>query len=326
MSRPADRGGNATRHRQCRAGGFTFHTLRHRDVAVTLVAEAGGRIVSLRDRRSGREWLDGWQARAGRRLWLPEDPADFASGPGAGLDECLPTVLACRLGDIALPDHGEIWNQPARIDAAAASAGWLVCDWTLSCLPMAFRRSISLLPDGVLFRYRLRNLSPRPQAYLWAWHPLFRWQPGDEIRFAKSLRHCHAPAGDIPAPWPCQGPGLDLARALFPAGAVPAAKVFLGPLGRGRAEIRGGDGASLRLSWPVRHLPYAGIWITRGFWKGLHHWAIEPTNHPADHPASPAAAGPARLEAGETRHWQIRVRFASALDDGCGMQNHAPGA
>jgi 16S rRNA (cytosine1402-N4)-methyltransferase len=32
---------------------------------------------------------------------------------------------------------------------------------------------------------------------------------------------------------------------------------------------------------------------------------------PAPSRHAPAAAGPARLEAGETRHWQIRVRFAS---------------
>jgi hypothetical protein len=42
------------------------------------------------------------------------------------------------------------------------------------------------------------------------------------------------------------------------------------------------SGASLALEWPAELFPYAGVWITRGVWKGLHHWAIEPTNAPLD--------------------------------------------
>lgn len=37
---------------------------------------------------------------------------DFATGPGAGLDECLPTVLPCEVAGSPLADHGELWNQP----------------------------------------------------------------------------------------------------------------------------------------------------------------------------------------------------------------------
>lgn len=39
---------------------FEIHYLESDEVSLGLVPTLGGRIVSLRDRRSGREWLDGW--------------------------------------------------------------------------------------------------------------------------------------------------------------------------------------------------------------------------------------------------------------------------
>lgn len=63
-------------------------------------------------------------------------------------------------------------------------------------------------------------------------------------------------------------------------------------------------------SWPAALFPYAGIWITRGFWNGLHHWAIEPTNAPVDRLNETAgSADPAlcMLDPRETRRWSLAV-------------------
>ena len=80
------------RHAQKWVGDFEIHTLTNEHVSLSIAPALGGRIVSLRDRVSRREWLDGWSPVSKRRIWHPTDPANFESGPGAGIDECLPTV------------------------------------------------------------------------------------------------------------------------------------------------------------------------------------------------------------------------------------------
>ena len=108
-------------------------------------------------------------------------------------------------------------------------------------------------------------------------------------------------------------PGTDLSRASFAPGTIPAAKVFLGPLSSGHAEIHTRRGNRLTLDWPSEVFPYAGIWITRGFWKGLHHWAIEPTNAPVDFLSDIRSPGPlSLLQPGECRVWRLTLALLSS--------------
>jgi galactose mutarotase-like enzyme len=289
---------------------FTIHTLANELLSVSIAPELGGRIVSLKHHESGREWLDGWEPAAKRRIWRPSDPADFETGPGAGLDECLPTVLPCTVGNAQLGDHGELWNQIPAFDEYMAREGVLACDWVLRSLPLAFERRISIHGNEIRFRYRIGNRADSETPFLWAWHPLFTWHPGDQI--LTSEESCYAPDGARPA-WPHIQPGTDLSRADFPAYATPAAKVFLGPLTKGHAAIRAENGASLTLHWPAEHFPYAGIWITRGFWKGLHHWAIEPTNAPVDRLSDIKEQSPGSMLAPrEIREWCLNLHLSTA--------------
>ena len=296
------------RHSAKKVGEFAIHTLANEAVSISLAPELGGRVVSLRDRNSGREWLDGWSPATKRRIWHPTDPTDFNTSPGAGIDECLPTVLPCRIKRKSLPDHGDLWNQAVELDSTLAKAGTFLSQWTVNSLPLAFERRISLKNRKVLFEYRIENLAETATPFLWAWHPLFSMKRGDQIRFARSEKSCLSPGGEERIPWPANLPGHDLSRALFPAGATPAAKVFLGPLPKGRAEIKALNGARLSLAWPSELFPYAGIWITRGFWKGLHHWAIEPTNAPVDRLSDIKEPSPLSLLAPrEVRTWTLSV-------------------
>lgn len=291
--------------------GFETHSLTDGEVHVTIVPELGGRVVSLRDKVSGREWLDGWMPAARRRMWQPTDPANYETGPGAGLDECLPTVLPCVVNGQSLPDHGDLWNQAAEMDHGLSAAGILACRWVRLSLPLGFERRISLQNATVQFDYRLENLSNKSTPFQWAWHPLFTWKPGDEIKFGPEVNRCQTPDGQ-PLAWPQPEPGRDLSRALFAEGTDQASKVFVGPLTKGTVEIFTGEGARMAICWPAEMFPYAGIWITRGFWRGLHHWAIEPTNAPVDRLSDvPKSIGPSlwMLEPGEVREWRVAVRF-----------------
>ena len=294
--------------------GFETHSLNDGEVQVTIVPELGGRVVSLCDKVSGREWMDGWLPATRRRMWKPTDPANYETGPGAGLDECLPTVLPCVVKGKSLPDHGDLWNQAAELDQELSHSGILACSWKRLSLPLAFARRIFLQNGAVHFDYRLENLSKKCTPFQWAWHPLFTWKPGDEIKFGPRVNQCMTPDGKSLA-WPQPEPGRDLSRASFAKGTDQAAKVFMGPLSKGKAEISSRKGARIAIAWPAELFPYAGIWITRGFWKGLHHWAIEPTNAPVDRLSDISKSlNPSlwMLDPGEVHKWRVTVRFPRA--------------
>jgi hypothetical protein len=152
------------RHSQRNTSGFQIHSLSNEAVSVSIAPELGGRIVSLRDRISGREWLDGWSPVGKRRIWHPTDPANFETGPGAGLDECLPTVLPCKIKRRSLPDHGDLWNQVPEFIAHPKSG--FFCHWDLHSLPLAFERRICLRKNEVRFDYQLENLADTATPFL----------------------------------------------------------------------------------------------------------------------------------------------------------------
>lgn len=289
--------------------GFGLHTLENGYLRLSMVPELGGRIVSILDREGEREWLDGWEPEEERRVWAPEEEAVYDSGPGAGIDECLPTVLACRVGEAEIPDHGDVWSAAADFDDSRAGEGVLGCSWELGSLPLKFSRSVRVEGREIRLGYRLENLASTPTPFLWAWHPLFTLRSGDRMIFDESVDSCGSPGLDGERfPWPGVAEGQDLSRAELGTATPSCAKVFVGPLSEGWAGIRGLS-SELRLEWPVGMFPWAGVWITRGFWKGLHHWAIEPTNCPVDR-LSEVAGGDARtlLGSGEVRDWELRLR------------------
>lgn len=302
-----------TSHTETLVAGFGIHTLANAAVEFSLAPALGARVVSVRDLTTGREWLDGWSPASERRIWQPSDPADFATGPGAGLDECLPTVLPCTVGSSKLADHGELWNRPAAFGVDPAE-GSVACHWALESLPLAFFRRITLAENRLRFYYRIENLATDPTPFQWAWHPLLTFVEGDELRFTPPQTTCHDPTGEL-LPWPASQPGCDLSRAFFSDGSAKCAKVFLGPLAAAQVRIETLSGASLDLEWPTEWLPYAGIWITRGAWKGLHHWAVEPSNVPTDSLADaiqrPELARFAFLQPGEIRTWHVTLTLGS---------------
>lgn len=284
--------------------GFEIHTLSNKNLQLRLAPQLGGRVVSLFDRQANREWLDGWLPEENRRLWLPSDPKDFSTGTGSGIDECFPSVLPCHWDGQAIPDHGELWNTAPDF---SFGDDFLTCLWNLKCLPFTFERTIRLKGSQITFNYRIKNLGDHPLPFLWALHPLFRLEEDDHLILQDQPTQCQSPEGKV-YDWPSPQDGQDLSRADTGIAEPAAAKVFLGPLQKGDAILQGTQ-SRLHLKWPADLFPWAGIWITRGAWKGLHHWAIEPTNAPFDHldRIPPELLTP--LEPQETQDWALELEI-----------------
>lgn len=298
--------------------GFQLAGLRTATAELALVPELGGRIVSLRGRRSGREWC--WHRPDARWLWRSEPGSDFGASPQAGIDECVPSVAGCTWKGRQIPDHGEVWFQKWMIDRAELDAGRLTSTLELATTPLRFRRAISATPHGFRFDYTLTNRGTEPEEYLWCVHPLFTIEEGDRLELPPGARAMRVNGGIGLRPiahgeeWalPEPEPGFRIDRLETPGMPRGCIKGFVGPLREGIAALANArSGARLEVRWDVQAAPWLGLWLNRGH-VGFHHVALEPTNGAPDSLAQAVNEWRqfGRLAAGATVSWWLEWRLS----------------
>src|SRR5579859_7225354 len=171
-----------TRHEQ----GHEVCVLTSDSVELEVVPELGAKIISLKDLRSGREWL--WHPPQGRKLFRNRQGDDFFQSPLTGIDECFPTIAPCVWQGRQLPDHGELWNLPWTVDDASWGHGILKTTARPKLSPFEFARTIELHQNEVRVEYQLTNRGDARERFLWAIHPLLRLQPGDQLDLPSPTR------------------------------------------------------------------------------------------------------------------------------------------
>jgi galactose mutarotase-like enzyme len=277
-------------------------------VQVTIDPVRGGKLLSLLDRRSGREWLV-----------PPGDPEGGAAGYGAsfvaadmcGWDEMVPTIVACELptpsGPISLPDHGEVWSVPWRVTRSDPQALTAAVEGT--AIPYRFERTVRLLePDVLRLSYHLETPSPVALPILWAAHPQLRWQPGCRVELPSGIDRVLDVTAD-PAREVAWDP--DLAGLLDAAEDGRGHKVWCLPQDRpGTAALRDADGGALRMAWDPVEVPYLGVWFDAEAYAPERTVALEPATGFYDDLAAAAGRGLVRtLRRGAPLRWTLDLRL-----------------
>jgi len=251
-----------------REQGFEVRVLNSQEVEIAVVPELGARIISLKDLRTGREWL--WHPDGGPKLFRSRAGDDFQTSPLVGMDECLPTIAPCSWKGRDLPDHGEAWSAMWTLDSEAWARGVLRTNVSLQILPFDFARTIELEENEVRISYCLKNRSAAEELYLWAMHPLLRLQTGDQLELPASTR-----ALLNGAVW------IDALSTSQPKGNCQ--KIFASPVSEGCAAINNpATGDRLEFEWDATENNTLGLWLNRGGWHGHHHFALEPSNGEPD--------------------------------------------
>lgn len=283
-------------------------TLASDAVQVTIDPERGGKLLSLLDRRSGREWLV-----------PPADPNGRAAGYGAsfvdadmcGWDEMVPTIVACELsapsGRISLPDHGEVWSVPWQVTGSDPHAVTVAVEG--EAMPYRFERTVRLLdPDALRLSYRLETTGPEALPILWAAHPQLRWQPGCRVELPAGITHVLDVTADPPreVAW-----DADLAGFLDTAEAGRGHKVWCLPDDRpGAAALRDADGGALRMIWNPDEVPYLGVWFDAEAYASERTVALEPATGFYDDLAAAKERGHVRiLRRGAPQRWALKLRL-----------------
>lgn len=275
--------------------GFAVYTLGNERLELGVVPELGARIISLRNLRSGREWM--WHPSGSLRLFRNRVGEEFSLSPLVGLDECLPTVAPCSWQGRELPDHGEVWSVPWTVDATAWQEARLCTTVRLGISPFELERTLELHEDEIRLTYRLSNLGAEDELFLWAMHPLLRFQPGDQVQLPASTQS-RLPPGT----WQDAVCSMRVAEACVKAFARPVRIGFAGVFNRNTSDY-------LEFEWDPRQNDTLGLWFSSGGWHGHHHLALEPTNGAHDALAVAAEGGRCGVvDAGGVATWTVRMR------------------
>ncbi|HEY2002095.1 MAG TPA: hypothetical protein VGG80_07240, partial [Acidobacteriaceae bacterium] len=263
--------------------------LENANIRVEVAPALGGKLLSLRSKRTSTEWL-----LPPLRAYTEATSTDgFEAWDGGGFDECLPTVAATRTA----PDHGEVWRHAWLEETAADS---VLLRTTALGGTLALERRAQLDGASLVLDYVVENRSDKPQSLLYCAHPLLRVEHGDRILLPPGVREVvvEGSAGDRlgdrgdriawPRPKARQGLAGEDLSVVGPPDGSQADKLFAGPVTEGWCGlVRPSLEEGIELTFTSDVLPYLGVWICRAAWpdagaKKQYTVAFEPTNAPHD--------------------------------------------
>lgn len=279
-------------------------------VRVGIATDYGARVVSLLDKRNGREWMT-----QGEQSPNVGEDAVYSGDEAVGWDECFPTVGVWDGAETVwgrrLRDHGDLWGRPWQVDSSSSHD----LTTTYETESFTFRRTLALDGATLMARYEATNHLTAPMPYLWALHSLFAVRTGDRIDLGVDAVHASFMAekgrmlGSGTVAWVEKDE-----RVSFPLNEVqPPSALFAGKFvvaGRPASRARlGQPGQWLEIEWDDR-LDSLGVWLTYGAWPqpgGHNEVAIEPTSSAANDLGEAIRAGAVPLAPGERREWQVSL-------------------
>lgn len=257
--------------------------------------------------------------------------APFQDYDTSGADEMYPTIDECGYpqrpyDDVLCPDHGDLWSIPWQVHLTKEG---LLCGVDGVKLPYRFERRVELRGNTIRMGYSVKNSGASELLGLWAFHGLVACdeQTRIEIPRAKGANVCEvlnvqqssklgepgalllfANRTDSDAGQPSPG-------AVQPASAESTSKFYVnGAVEEGEASATLNRGALVyRLRFPCDEVPYLGVWVNEGGFKGEYNCALEPATGFYDSLATAHGNKTvAPIPPGATRSWWMEIALEEA--------------
>lgn len=264
---------------------FEALALESESLRVIIVPDLGAKIVSLYDKQHGREWL----VQPIRPVRQTVYGAVFVDQDMSGWDEMMPTIIACEWEGAHLPDHGEVWSIPWKLESIE---GGLTLSVDGRSFPYHFARSTTLAaPDTLELHYSLTNTGQKELPFMWTAHPQFAANADTRIVFPPEVTQVVNVIADDPVlgqagavcSWPetnsitGQVWKLDRVRTVENHSCRKVYTLPQQPVSWA-ALMDEHLGCQLRLEWSRDLVPYLGLWIDEGMYNTAPVAALEPSN------------------------------------------------
>ena len=280
--------------------------LENHEISVVVYPERGGKTGSVFSKRKQAEVLyqprDGYgPLTAGMR---------FSDADASGFDDVFPSMGETWTDPASgrkmeLPDHGEIWTARMAVDAAGRDSVHMHTEGR--CFPYLYEKEIRILENRVRERITVTNRGTEAFPGMWVCHCLMRMEEGMRLRFPEGserldyIRCCE---------WPEKIPETIREWEMPPAGAMMKF-YFREPVRAGECSVvypRSGVEAVMRFR--PEQLPYFGLWMTNGGYRGEANFAFEPANGYYDTLGKAAESGTLpMIGAGEKREYEVEIEL-----------------
>ena len=288
-------------------------------IRAEFISDPGGKMTSLINKETGYEYLVQRKNKVYR-----DQPFDgvFVDGECSGYDDMFPTIDTCNYEDepwagIKMADHGEVWSLPWKC---------AVDDLSL-CMSVEGVRFPYKLEKNIYFKnensirldYTLTNYSPYDFKFLWAGHFMINIEEGaivkvpDDCKLVTTiLTNGNGKFGDIHN-WPdfTDKDGkryrADISRSKDSKGFEKY--YFNNRLKDGWCQLIYPDNKNiLKVSFPVKTVPYLGILMNEGGWDRLYNIFIEPCTVCYDRPDVAKKYGQVSIVKGSGVYtWHIEI-------------------
>lgn len=241
--------------------------LENSRIRAKLLPGDGGRLVSLVDKRTGRDYV--WINK--RTADLPRYyGADYDSLGAGGVEEAFPCVLPENRSGDSYPFFGEVWSVPWQVETASAME--VTLSRYSSLLPARIRKTWRLSEDSLTCAYVVENEDARPIRCLFGVHPSFAVRGGDRLalpegRYSRGVFIPPETACPPEFDWPLAG-AIDL-TLVPPDGKSGTCYQFHSPaMPAGFLRITGNDGGGIEMSYDHRFFTSLCVWPIYGGWRG----------------------------------------------------------
>lgn len=227
--------------------------LRLGNISLSILPEFGGRITSVK--------LDGYQE------WISQPSAplvarnvgdNFIRPEISGWDEMVPTTDACQSLDglYDLPDHGEVWSRPWKVEESNSISAALSVELTTRTLK--FWRKVSLTSSDtnqsrIMIDYQITNIGKANVPAFWSSHPQFSAAGIIQVQIYPRI-DLEQTSPQIPQIEQTFLPQNLLQHTSVEYWCKPEDAVE-------RVTLMRSTGEQLSLSWNKREVPYFGIFV-----------------------------------------------------------------
>lgn len=259
-------------------------------IRVIIIPSYGAKFVSLFNKLTNHEWLV--QPQKILPAVLPNH-ASFHEWSMFGWDEMFPTILSCpypfqgKYYKRLLEDHGEVWSQEWGDETQNKEE--VIFSARSINLPLRITRKLSFYKkDTLLFKYEIHNMDKEDLAYIWAPHPFFFCEPGDEILLPEEVKEvCNVMEKEQ---WGKSGTIFKWPKAISMNGEEKNINIIGQPKLHAHSKFyvspktqiewagicRKKNHESIILKWSAKDIRYCGLVIDEGYSGNYSRVSIEP--------------------------------------------------
>lgn len=247
---------------------------------VVILPNLGGKVASLYYKKNEFELAAQYP---GETYKLPEPGADFSKYDASGLDDIFPSIIkakaACGEREMLYPDHGEIWSSSFYHKIHGEE---VILFYQSKMFSYRYTKRISLVKNQLKLSYEIENESPQPFPCLWVFHGLMRYEKDMELLYPENVRDFEnvldsPELGEAGRHYLPDSTEYNFKKMPDDGKMV---KYYVGhKVEKGLCGYRYPSyGIECLLEYDSARLPYLGVWITTGGYRGDYNCALEPAN------------------------------------------------